>query len=84
MRPTCAAVAASLMLAACAGTDAGTGGGGFCFPARQQDIFPAPEDRYQGTQLVCSLNRINPGARDEYIERYPELQLQAGDQGGVY
>lgn len=72
------AAVSALILATAVLAVAGCAGGGDrdrCFPARLEDLDP-PID-FSSWQLVCSIDRIRPGARDAYRERYPEILAPA-------
>ena len=75
MRAIITAVLCASALGACA--QGGTQGP--CFPVQTEDLFPQPEFN-RGWTLVCSLDRINPGRRAAYIERYPFLAEPSPNQ----
>lgn len=72
MRHAVIGLAALLTVAACGAMEQQSAS--TCFPADQQDLIGAGE--YSGQQLVCSIDRIEPGARDKYLDRYPALRDQ--------
>ncbi|HET8726956.1 MAG TPA: hypothetical protein VFO41_05540 [Alphaproteobacteria bacterium] len=69
----------ALLLTACAGGLSDTSQTSRrCFPVEQDDLAPG-NDAYQGRQIVCSLDRIQVGRRDKYVERYPFLAEQMSE-----